>query len=67
MRATNLKFAQRYRKQQVFTNFSFSTSIRSPVILSPIFYVNAQPHIGHLYTAILCDAVTRYKLCILMV
>jgi len=30
------------------------------VITSPIFYVNAQPHIGHLYTAVLCDAMKRY-------
>jgi methionyl-tRNA synthetase len=30
------------------------------VITSPIFYVNAMPHIGHLYTAILCDAMARY-------
>jgi methionyl-tRNA synthetase len=27
------------------------------VITTPIFYVNANPHIGHLYTAILADAV----------
>lgn len=27
--------------------------------MSPIFYVNASPHIGHLYTALLCDAATR--------
>ena len=30
------------------------------VITSPIFYVNAKPHIGHLYTAVLCDAMKRY-------
>ena len=30
------------------------------VILSPIFYVNAKPHIGHMYTAILCDASNRF-------
>jgi methionyl-tRNA synthetase len=29
-------------------------------ITSPIFYVNAQPHIGHLYTVLLCDAIARY-------
>ncbi len=27
------------------------------VITTPIFYVNSSPHIGHLYTAILADAV----------
>ncbi|KAH0956332.1 hypothetical protein HN011_008442 [Eciton burchellii] len=30
-------------------------------ITTPIFYVNAGPHIGHLYTAILADAVARYN------
>ncbi len=30
------------------------------VITSPIFYVNAKPHIGHLYTALHCDAMARY-------
>ena len=33
-------------------------------ILSPIFYANAAPHIGHLYTVILCDAVKRYHMMI---
>lgn len=37
----------------------FSTSARV-VITSPIFYVNAKPHIGHLYTALYCDAMARY-------
>ena len=27
--------------------------------MSPIFYGNAVPHIGHLYTAVLCDALVR--------
>ena len=30
------------------------------IVTSPIFYVNATPHIGHLYTAMLCDTITRY-------
>jgi methionyl-tRNA synthetase len=33
------------------------------VILSPIFYVNAAPHIGHLFTGILCDAASRFHRC----
>jgi len=28
-------------------------------ITTPIYYVNAQPHIGHAYTTIVCDAVAR--------
>ncbi|MBZ5646272.1 MAG: methionine--tRNA ligase [Acidobacteriia bacterium] len=30
-------------------------------ITTPIFYVNAHPHIGHAYTTIACDAVARRK------
>jgi methionyl-tRNA synthetase len=29
-------------------------------ITTPIFYVNAQPHLGHAYTAIVADTVCRY-------
>jgi methionyl-tRNA synthetase len=28
-------------------------------ITTPIYYVNARPHIGHAYTTIACDAVAR--------
>jgi len=28
-------------------------------ITTPIFYVNARPHLGHAYTTIVCDAVAR--------
>ena len=28
-------------------------------ITTPIYYVNARPHIGHSYTTIACDAVAR--------
>lgn len=30
-------------------------------ITTPIYYVNARPHIGHAYTTIVCDAVARRK------
>jgi len=29
-------------------------------ITTPIYYVNAKPHIGHLYTTIIADALTRF-------
>ncbi|MGE4293098.1 MAG: class I tRNA ligase family protein, partial [Desulfovibrio sp.] len=29
-------------------------------ITTPIFYVNAKPHLGHAYTAIIADAATRF-------
>src|SRR5258706_1110016 len=28
-------------------------------ITTPIYYVNARPHIGHAYTTIACDAIAR--------
>ncbi len=30
-------------------------------ITTPIFYVNAQPHLGHAYTTIVADTYSRYK------
>jgi methionyl-tRNA synthetase len=30
-------------------------------ITTPIYYVNAAPHIGHAYTTMVCDAVKRFK------
>ena len=30
-------------------------------ITTPIYYVNASPHIGHAYTSIICDCLSRFK------
>jgi len=30
-------------------------------LTTPIFYVNAQPHLGHAYTTVVADAVVRYQ------
>ena len=29
-------------------------------VTSPIYYVNGSPHIGHAYTQVVCDTITRY-------
>ena len=29
-------------------------------ITTPLYYVNAAPHIGHSYTEIACDAIARF-------
>ena len=29
-------------------------------ITTPIYYVNDNPHIGHAYTSIVCDVLSRY-------
>ncbi|XP_011298070.1 methionine--tRNA ligase, mitochondrial [Fopius arisanus] len=34
---------------------------KSAFVSTPIFYVNAGPHIGHLYSAAMADAVARYN------
>ena len=33
---------------------------RTIYFTTPIYYVNAEPHIGHLYTTVLADALKRY-------
>ena len=30
-------------------------------ITTPIFYVNAKPHLGHVYSVLLADAQNRYQ------
>jgi len=35
-------------------------SDRSIYITTPLYYVNARPHIGHAYTTLLADALARY-------
>jgi methionyl-tRNA synthetase len=30
-------------------------------VTTPIYYVNAEPHLGHAYTSILCDAARRFN------
>ncbi|HWP42582.1 MAG TPA: methionine--tRNA ligase, partial [Blastocatellia bacterium] len=30
-------------------------------VTSPIYYVNAKPHIGHAYTTLVCDSLTKFK------
>ncbi|MCY4414186.1 MAG: methionine--tRNA ligase [Alphaproteobacteria bacterium] len=33
---------------------------KSKFITTPVYYVNAKPHIGHLYTTIIADALARF-------
>ncbi len=35
--------------------------VRPFYLTTPIFYVNASPHLGHLYTALLADAACRFQ------
>jgi len=35
--------------------------VKKIYITSPLYYVNASPHIGHAYTEVMCDAVARFE------
>ncbi|KAM3075597.1 methionyl-tRNA synthetase [Clarireedia jacksonii] len=44
-------------------NLSSSAAPKKPYyITTPIFYVNAAPHVGHLYTMVLADVLKRWQL-----
>ncbi|KAG9394761.1 Methionyl/Leucyl tRNA synthetase [Carpediemonas membranifera] len=41
--------------------YEMSPNAETPVyITTPIYYVNGEPHIGHVYTTLLADIATRY-------
>ena len=46
---------------QCWCSRSASRKSLSTMVTTPIFYVNSNPHIGHLYTALLADAYVRYQ------
>lgn len=54
----------RHQRVVVLTHTSrhFCKDDRSYYITTPIFYVNASPHLGHLYSAVIADCFHRYKL-----
>ncbi len=37
------------------------TATRTFYLTTPIYYVNARPHLGHAYTTIIADAMCRYR------
>ena len=40
---------------------SIEKAVGSFYITTPIYYVNARPHLGHAYSTIVCDAIARRK------
>jgi methionyl-tRNA synthetase len=40
---------------------NFASSSARYYLTTPIYYVNARPHLGHAYTTIVCDAIARRK------
>lgn len=43
------------------TNFFSLRKSFSSTVTTPIFYLNSDPHIGHLYTLVLADCIARWK------
>ncbi len=43
------------------TSANASTSTERFYLTTPIYYVNARPHLGHAYSTIVCDAIARRK------
>ena len=45
-----------------FINYCLDPSCKMPkfYLTTPLYYVNDKPHIGHAYTTILADVLTRY-------
>ncbi|KAM0328508.1 hypothetical protein ACHAQA_004915 [Verticillium albo-atrum] len=43
------------------TTSSDTTNSKPFYVTSPIFYVNASPHVGHMYTMILADSIKRWQ------
>ena len=53
---------QRQQWQRSYTTPSSQTRPEKPYyITTPIFYVNAAPHLGHMYTMILTDVLKRWQ------
>ncbi|SCU97227.1 LAMI_0F09296g1_1 [Lachancea mirantina] len=44
-----------------YRRFSSSLSRAVHHVTTPIFYPNAKPHLGHLYSSLLCDASRRWQ------
>ncbi|KAH8731426.1 hypothetical protein GQ44DRAFT_735904 [Phaeosphaeriaceae sp. PMI808] len=51
----------RYLSIQTSKPSSPITSTKPYYITTPIFYVNAAPHVGHLYTMVLSDIIKRWQ------
>ncbi|KAL3667305.1 hypothetical protein V7S43_007535 [Phytophthora oleae] len=60
-----LRHSVALRRSSLYPRFAaLSTSTTKPsqtFITTPIFYVNAAPHIGHVHSAVLADALARWN------
>ncbi|XP_029917145.1 methionine--tRNA ligase, mitochondrial [Myripristis murdjan] len=51
-----------WHQQRLILRCMCTKEERNHYITTPIFYVNASPHLGHLYSAVLADCLHRYRL-----
>lgn len=60
--STMSKWTRAFGRAQRQCFLSLSNSNQKPFyITTPIFYVNAAPHLGHLYSMVLCDVRNRWE------
>lgn len=50
-----------YRAHRAFNTTSVRQNEKPYYVTTPIFYVNAAPHVGHLYTMVLADVLKRWQ------
>lgn len=60
-RLVRARFGCHFHSRIIHTQSIASTKDKCSLITTPIFYVNAPPHLGHVYTATIADAITRYR------
>ncbi|PWY86114.1 hypothetical protein BO70DRAFT_221233 [Aspergillus heteromorphus CBS 117.55] len=58
---TTTRPATTIRPRRFATAAADSTSKKPYYVTTPIFYVNAAPHVGHLYTMVLADVIKRWR------
>jgi methionyl-tRNA synthetase len=51
----------RVRKRNTPYMTDFGSNSNRYYLTTPIYYVNARPHLGHAYSTIVCDAIARRK------
>ena len=57
----SLRAFTRIYSRTVTTESSVASNKKPYYVTTPIFYVNAAPHIGHLYTLVLADVYKRWR------
>src|SRR5208282_486896 len=54
-------FLQSQRAESRYHPMTSDSAPNRYYLTTPIYYVNARPHLGHAYSTIVCDAIARRK------